>query len=209
MVPQLQRIAEPFGIPVYSGGGFDSITEKRRQAMKWSDLDQPITLLHLGDLDPSGVHMFETLARNLIAYGRDEGAEDIEAERIAILPRQTAGLPAAPPKPTDNRGFDKMLVSVSSDDVSSDDEDGEDDVGSYIAIDPTKTWQLEALPPDELARIVRIAIEVRLDREAYDEVLEEEEEVRAKVLARLDGNPPNGGGGGGLPPTRPWITRPT
>jgi hypothetical protein len=201
MVPQLERIAGPYGIAVYSGGGFDSITEKRGQAIKWSYVEEPITLLHLGNMDPSGVHMFETLARNLIAYGEYEGAGDIEAERVAILPSQTAGLPSAPPKASDNRGFDEMLVHVSSD------EDGE-----YIDIDPTETWQLEALPPDELAAIVEEAIEQRLDRDAYDDMLAEERAVRAQVLARLDGNAPDGGGGAAQPPPappRPLITRPT
>ena len=32
MVPQLERIADPFSIPVYSSGGFDSLTDKYRLA---------------------------------------------------------------------------------------------------------------------------------------------------------------------------------
>ena len=72
MVPQLEHIADPFGIAVYSGGGFDSITEKRGQAIKWAEAEEPITLLHLGDMDPSGVHMFEVLGAqfNLVWRGR-------------------------------------------------------------------------------------------------------------------------------------------
>jgi hypothetical protein len=137
MVPQMQNIAAPFGIAVYSCGGFDSITEKRRIPMDiWSEYYQPITLLHFGNLDPSGIHMFESLARNLIAYDEEEAAGDIEACRIAILPEQTAGLPSAPPKATDNRGFSEMLVSVSTD----------DEAGEYIAINPRETWQLESSP---------------------------------------------------------------
>ena len=60
--------------------------------------------------------------------------------------------------------------------------------------------QLEALPPDQLAAIVRNAIDERLDRDAYEDVRAQEEEVRAAVLAGLAGNPP---------PRPPLIRRPT
>ena len=143
------------------------------------------------------------MARNLISYGEAEGANDIEAVRIAILPSQTTRLPSAPPKATDNRGFDEMLLRVSSD----------DEVGDYTEINPNMTWQLEALPPDELARIVRQAIEQRLDQDAYDEVLAEEREVREEVLSRLGGGdepePDDDGRGPTQPQPRPWVTRPT
>jgi hypothetical protein len=90
-----------------------------------------------------------------------------------------------------------MLVSVSS-----------DDQGEYIDISPTATWQLEALPPDELARIVRQAIEDRLDRKAYDDMLAEEVEVREEVLSRLarngDDEPDSSGG---LPQPPPHHSR--
>jgi hypothetical protein len=59
MVPQLQRIAEPFGIGVHSSGGFDSLTDKHRTGREWGG--GPVTVLHLGDHDPSGVHCFSAL----------------------------------------------------------------------------------------------------------------------------------------------------
>jgi hypothetical protein len=43
--------------------------------------------------------------------------------------------------------------------------------------------------PAEKARIVRTAIEDRLDLIAYDEMRDSEEQVRAQVLLRLDGQP--------------------
>ena len=175
MVPQLQRIANPYGIAVYSGKGFDIVTEKRRVPLRWAEHGEPVTLLHVGDQDPSGVHMFASLANDLIAYGAEEGAEDIEVCRIAILPHQTLGLPAALPNAEDVRTFDRMLLRASS--YAAPEE---------ISIDPTATWQAEALPPSELARIVTEAIEQRLDANEYEDVLALEREVRAQVLAQLD-----------------------
>jgi hypothetical protein len=58
------------------------------------------------------------------------------------------GLSTAPPKPTDRRSFEGDTV------------------------------QAEAIPPDTLAQIVRDAIEVRIDRATYDDVVAQEQAVR-------------------------------
>ena len=97
--------------------------------------------------------------------------------RIAILPNQTAGLPSAPTNPKDQRQFDSMLIRACSDQVPQD-----------IAINPDVTWQAEALPPDQLARIVTGAIEARLDRNAYARTLADEQVTREAMLARLADN---------------------
>ena len=62
-----------------------------------------ITVLHLGDHDPSGVHVFSSLAEDIEEYNGD-----VEFVRLAVTPEQARlyGLPSAPPKATDNRRFD-------------------------------------------------------------------------------------------------------
>ena len=154
MGPQLERVADPFGIGVYSSGGFDSLTDKHRIGRDWAE---PITVLHLGDHDPSGVHCFFALDEDVVAFAEHYGG-DIEFMRLAVTEAQTQqyGLPSAPPKETDRRRFDG-----------------------------TETWQLEALDPRTLGEIVRAAIEARLDRVVLDKVLTAEKEVRRAVLSRL------------------------
>jgi hypothetical protein len=63
-------------------------------------------ILHLGDYDPSGVHLFSSLAEDIIAFAAAAGAE-VEFERAAVTAEQvvTYDLPTAPPKPTDQRSF--------------------------------------------------------------------------------------------------------
>ncbi|MEU6381877.1 hypothetical protein [Streptomyces sp. NPDC046909] len=79
--------------------------------------------------------------------------------RLAVTEEQvsTHHLPTAPPKPTDHRSFT-----------------------------PSTTTQLEAIRPDVLARIVRAAIEERRDMTVYRQVLDQEREERAWLLADLD-----------------------
>lgn len=157
MVPQLEKIAMRYSVPVYSSGGFDSVTVKHDIAHEFSIYDH-VKVLHIGDHDPSGVHVFgsldEDVSEFLVAYGGD--AEFI---RLAVTPEhiEELGLPTAPPKATDRRSFSGM------------------------------TCQAEALPPDTLARILEDAITSRIDLELYDQVLREEDDERHELLATFGG----------------------
>jgi hypothetical protein len=155
MVPQLERVPAPFGVGVYSSGGFDSLTDKHRIGREWSG--EPITVLHLGDHDPSGVHCFSALDEDVVAFAQNYGG-DIGFVRLAVTPEQARryGLPSAPSKATDRPSFEGQ-----------------------------ETWQLEALGPRELANLVRAAIKERLDRAHYEAVLAEEGAARQAVLSRL------------------------
>jgi hypothetical protein len=180
MVPQLARIADPFNIEVCSSGGFDSLTDKYKLGRHWAD-QGAITLLHIRDQDPSGVHMCQALAEDLIAFACFGGVEIV---RLGVLPDQAAtfGLVDAPPKESDDRRFDKMLIRVRTGEVP-----------EFVAIDPDKTWQVE-LDPRDLADIVRSAIETRLDRAAFERVIEHEIKARQDVLSLLSGLDANNDG---------------
>jgi hypothetical protein len=47
------------------------------------------------------------------------------------------------------------------------------------------TCQAEAIPPDELARIVREAIEDRIDWKAYNKVLRREKALHSELAKKL------------------------
>jgi hypothetical protein len=158
MLPQVERIAEEFGITVQSSGGFDSTTAKYDLAEKLGQYPR-VELLHIGDHDPSGVHLFSSMAEDVQQLAADLGYEaEIKFTRLAVTPKQitSLNLATAIPKKTDNRKF----------------------VGN-------ETTQCEAIPPDVLADIVRHAIDSRLDQKAFDAVLEAEKAARTKLLKRL------------------------
>jgi hypothetical protein len=155
MVSQLARVAGAFGIEVCSSGGFDSLTDRHRIGQLWAG--SVVTVLHIGDHDPSGVHVFSSLAEDIEAFANDYRG-DVEFIRLAVTPEQAAlySLPSAPPKPTDRRSFEG-----------------------------NETWQVEALDPRILAAIVSAAIEERIDRALYEAVLNEGQKARRDVLSRL------------------------
>ena len=156
MVPQLFRVADPFGIGVRSSSGFESLTEKHSLAREIAASDRPVEILHVGDHDPSGVHLVLSIEEDVAAFIAELGGE-AGFVRIAVTPAQIAefDLPTAPPKATDNRAF------------------------------AGETVQAEALAPDVLAEIVRDAIVARLDVSAYEAALERETAERAEVIERL------------------------
>jgi hypothetical protein len=156
MVPQLARIANPFGVAVMSSGGFDSLTDKYRFAEQLADDERPTEVLHIGDHDPSGAHMFLAFLEDVEAFARELGGH-ANFTRLAVTPEQIARyrLPTAPAKDTDARAFRGA------------------------------TCQAEALAPDVFADILRAAIEQRIDRGAYDLVLRRERQVRRDLLDRL------------------------
>jgi hypothetical protein len=133
MLPQIQRVADEYGVPCYGAGGFDSSTVKYQLAEYLSRFPAA-ELLHIGDHDPSGVHLFRNLAEDVtaLAKGLAEAPDDLDIRfsRLAVTPGQITvlGLPTAPPKATDRRSF------------------------------TGETVQAEAIPPDVLADIIRNAI---------------------------------------------------
>ena len=161
MVPMLASAARPYGVPVLSSGGFDSLTAKHDLSRELSEVLRDglgAEVLHIGDCDPSGDHVFASLKGDVSAMVRSMvGDDDLRFTRLAVTREQIAalGLPTAPPKPTDRRAFE-----------------GE-------------TAQAEAIPPDVLSRIVSEAIEARQDGEARASLLLREAMERAALLDRL------------------------
>jgi hypothetical protein len=156
MVPQLAAVADDYIVPVFSSGGFDSLTAKYDFAEKIAEGGRPVTVLHIGDHDPSGGHLYLALKEDIEAFVNELGGE-VEFTRLAVTPEQVKRLrlPTAPPKKSDKRAF------------------------------RGQTCQAEAIAPNELARIVRDAIEARTDKRILDRVLKHEKRERNALLKRL------------------------
>ncbi len=167
MGPQLARVADDYSVPVFSSGGFASLTAVRLIAERALDRDVPTILLHVGDYDPSGQSIFDSIAADAAAF--------VEADRIVytlrIIPVRIAltadqvveyELPTAPAKASDSRS------------------------GRWAG----ETCQLEALAPDLLAAIVREEIEGLLDPVGLRLAIACEEEDRVHLLRALPAGEP-------------------
>ena len=161
-LPQLHNVAEWFSVQVYSSGGFDSLTAKKRLADRICEMEKPAIILHLGDFDPSGVSIFESVAADVEAFviaDRPHGLVEVQFERVALTREQVEayGLPTAPAKASDTR---------------------------------SKTWtggtcELLALPPNVIAGILCAAIERRIDWVKFMVDLEAQKQDRLLITGLL------------------------
>jgi len=168
MMPQLSRVCERYWVPVYSCSGFDSLTAKyelaKACAQTYDWRGRPTVILHLGDLDPSGVSIYESMREDVLAFvagdvPRLDADEVAMFDRIALTRRQVEyyDLTTYAPKPSDLRS--RRWVG--------------------------ETCQLEALPPDVLARLLTSAIEANLDQETLARAREAEAQERRQISRAL------------------------
>jgi hypothetical protein len=174
MVPQLARAVAEYGVTVYSSGGFDSLTVKYEAAQRIADRGTSTVVIHVGDLDRSGLSLYQAVAEDVTAFVEADSGVSVEFERAALTTAQAErlNLPTAPPKSSDKR-FAWT-------------EGGPVDVFADAQwVEEFGTVQAEALPPDVLAREVRAAVQAWIDTDAREEALRAEAGNRRAVLADL------------------------
>jgi len=128
----------------------------------WGDeaFDKSVVVLYLGDHDPSGKDMIRDIRDRLTEFG----VPNLSVESIALTTAQVKKFnpPPNPAKITDSRA------------------------AGYIAEFGTKSWELDALPPRELNRIVEQAIARNVDRSMMDAVIAREDDERDRVRAAIE-----------------------
>jgi hypothetical protein len=167
MLAQLERIASRYSVPVYSAGGFASLSAVRQIVDRARERDQATVLLHVGDLDPSGESIFEAMTEDAQAFLSEDqiiGTQRIIPDRVALTAEQVVmyELETSPPKKSDGRS------------------------SGWAG----GTCQLEALAPDVLAQLVELAILSWIDEDVLRRQVELEEQDRNELYRAL---PPPGG----------------
>jgi hypothetical protein len=91
MLPQIVRVAEPFGIPVVASGGFDSVTAKYSLS-EFLGVIPVVEVLHIGDHDKEGKDIFKSLSEDVRKLCADYGWNIPEFSRLAVTPEQITAL---------------------------------------------------------------------------------------------------------------------
>ncbi len=154
------EIASRYRVKVYAARGYSSFTSVYEAAQDIQRLMKPVKVLQLTDFDPSGEDMVRDLEDRLTRYG----AADIELEKIALTSDQvsTLGLPPMPAKKSDPR-YERFAQSF----------------GDQVV-------ELDALPPDELERIVSTAIEDLIDQDPWNSEIEKAKQEREEAQRRIE-----------------------
>lgn len=155
-----EEVAEPFCIRAVACKGYQSITfldSFRRRAIEAQKQGQTPIILYFGDLDPSGVQMFEATQQTL---EEEMGVSDIRYIRIALTPEQAREweLP-----------FDPEAVKLKDTRYK-----------NYVAKYGEVAIELDALHPQKLEDLARGAIEKQFDMTRFhdNETIERAELVK-------------------------------
>lgn len=87
LTQRVSRTTLPYGVPVYSGGGFDSVSSKYEAAKRIVARGVPTIALHVGDLDQHGHYLFEAVEEDVTEMVETLGGL-VQVRRLAVTPEQ-------------------------------------------------------------------------------------------------------------------------
>jgi len=151
----IHRTCRQLDVPYFACIGYVSQSEEYRAYRR--SLNHPLTILHLGDHDPSGIDMTRDNDNRL----NDVFGGDVDVVRIALNMDQVEEY-APPPNPA------KMTDSRFQD---------------YAAQFGTSSWELDALEPSVINTLITSHVEDIRDPDIHEEALAEQEEGRDTLQA--------------------------
>lgn len=159
LVGVLGAVCPQLDVNYFSCRGYVSQSEMwsaARRLRYWALEGRDITVLHLGDHDPSGIDMTRDITDrlNLFMLGRQ-----VTVKRIALTMDQIeeVNAPPNPAKVTDSR-YD-----------------------SYRAVYGDESWELDALDPNYLTTLIREEVEELCDLDRFEAREADEEEMRDQL----------------------------
>lgn len=155
-----ERAANPLRMPFFSCRGYTSDSEVWSAAQRlklYAKNGKNVVVLHFGDHDPSGLDMTRDIRERLALFG----ARAVDVRRLALNMDQVRRYepPPNPAKEVDPR------------------------FAGYQAEYGDESWELDALEPRILARLVKSEVEDLIDVTSWDDQREKEALARAELTA--------------------------
>jgi len=154
----LEPITRKYHVSLLVNRGYSSSSAMHDAAIRirnQNSFDKNSIVLYLGDHDPSGEDMVRDIQERLRIFGCS-----VEVKKIALTMEQVEQyqLPPNPAKRSDPRSE------------------------NYITKYGDESWELDALTPEVLNELVVMNIENLLDLDAYEAVIQKEEEEKVKLV---------------------------
>lgn len=161
----LSRVTEKYHVPILVCRGYSSASAMHDSYERFErahSRGQNIVLLYVGDFDPSGEDMVRDIEDRIMEFA--DGADvpiDFEINKIALTMKQIRQYkpPPNPAKVTDPRAKD------------------------YIKLHGSESWEVDALKPEVLHKIVEDNILNLIDLDKYKAILEDEIAGQKKLHA--------------------------
>lgn len=163
----VRQVARELDVNSMACKGYMSASEMRVAALRMLEADnsgKQLALIHLGDHDPSGVDMTRDIRDRLQEFITADFGNELEVVRAALNMDQIEALnpPPNPAKLTDSR------------------------CASYLREFGDESWELDAIPPNELADLIRQQVRLYRDDDKWDAMVERENTEQNRLIACSD-----------------------
>lgn len=151
----LAPLARKFHVTLMVNRGYSSQSAMHESANRFLDHEVQPVLLYLGDHDPSGEDMVRDIRDRLLMFG----VHRIDVRKIALTMEQVEKYnpPPNPAKITDPRS------------------------NGYIAKHGESSWEVDALPPEVLAKIIESHINQFLDGGMMNAIIQQENKDKERL----------------------------
>ena len=153
----VERACNELDVPYFVCRGYTSQSEMwsaAQRLIEYRDNDQPPVIFHLGDHDPSGIDMTRDIRDRLAIFGLE-----IDIRRIALnMPQiEQYSPPPNPAKVTDSR------------------------FNAYMRKYGDESWELDALSPEALAKLIQKSIRSVMDKATWKESVSSESDQKLEL----------------------------
>ncbi len=153
----ISPVAREYHVTLMVNRGYSSSSAMHEAAQRYlyacKETGKHPHLLYLGDMDPSGEDMVRDVSARLSMFG----VENIEVRKVALTMPQVKHY-APPPNPA------KMSDSRAK---------------KYVEEHGKSSWEVDALPPPELGKLIRAELDQLVDRELMDKIMAQEDADKA------------------------------
>jgi hypothetical protein len=162
LVGVIRGIATTHDVPYFSCRGYTSQSEiwaAAQRHIRHMKRGQRVTILHLGDHDPSGIDMTRDITDRLALFCESHGYDAPTVQRLALNwdQIQQYAPPPNPAKLTDSRAY------------------------GYISRYGNDSWELDALEPTVITALINDAITAHRDEYLWDIAADREATERAQL----------------------------
>jgi hypothetical protein len=167
LIGVLEVVCNNLDVPHFSCRGYTSQSEMWAAAQRIQthiERGQEVHIIHLGDHDPSGIDMSRDIQERITLFLGEDAAEHFHFERIALNMSQIRQYnpPPNPAKLTDSRST------------------------AYVAEHGDESWELDALSPTVLSRLIERQVQGVRDEDRWQEAVEREDAFREQLQNVVD-----------------------
>lgn len=165
----LAPLAREAHVTLMVNKGYSSQSAMYASAQRFCEHECDKHLFYLGDFDPSGEDMVRDIEDRLKTFG----VEGLSVTKVALTMPQIRRhrLPPNPTKVSDGRAGVRK--------------DGSIVPGGYVDVHGWESWEVDALRPDVLSRLIREAFDTVINRDAMDAVIAQEDADKKELRTFL------------------------